>query len=188
MVGVIALFIFLFLIVVIVLLITGGIKESKARKKKMRDLGANHVFQALHVEGLGIYPNALCDIFHFDDRILIDSKPHKFEIRLEQLRAAVVKTEQELVEKGKSVVGRALIGTLLVPGLGTIVGGMSGIGTKKKTGKTNRYLIFNFIDSKGELAAVTFRNNFNVIKIHEFCEAVNKSVAPRPNDDGVIQL
>ncbi|MBY9087310.1 hypothetical protein KIH86_24300, partial [Paenibacillus sp. HN-1] len=82
----------------------------------------------------------------------------KFEIPLERMRAAVAITEQELIEKSKSVVGRALIGTIIVPGLGTIVGGMSGIGTKKKDGKKNHYLILNFIDSKGELAAVTFQD------------------------------
>jgi len=41
-------------------------------------------------------------------------------------------TEQEIIEKNKSVVGRAAIGTLLAGPVGALIGGMSGIGTKKK--------------------------------------------------------
>ena len=40
--------------------------------------------------------------------------------------------KKRIEEKGKSVVGRALVGTLIAGPLGTIVGGMSGLGTKKK--------------------------------------------------------
>lgn len=41
-------------------------------------------------------------------------------------------TEKEIAEKNKSVVGRAAVGALLGPA-GAIIGGMSGVGTKKKT-------------------------------------------------------
>src|SRR4051812_38331733 len=100
--------------------------------QKTKELGAIEGVYVTHVEGLGLAANAPCEVFRFDDRILIDAKSHKFEINFTKLRAAEVKSEQELVEKGKSVVGRAVLGTLLVPGLGTINGGMSGIGNKKK--------------------------------------------------------
>lgn len=83
------------------------------------------------MEGLGI-GSVECKIFRFSDRVLIDSGRQRFEIYLAQFRAAEVKSEQELIDKSKSVVGRAMIGTLIVPGLGTIVGGMSGIGNKRK--------------------------------------------------------
>lgn len=161
-------------------------KANKALMQKSVKMGARDAIKALHVEGLGLARNVPCEIFRFDDRILIEGQPHKFEIRLDKIRAAVVKNEQELVEKGKSVVGRALIGTLLVPGLGTIVGGMSGIGTKKKKGTNSQYLIINYLDAKGELAAVTFLNNFNIFKVNNFCAALNKSIVE--SEPAVIQL
>jgi hypothetical protein len=148
-------------------------------------LGAKDGLNVVHVEGLGMGSAAPCELFRFDDRILIDAKTHKFEIQLEKLRAAVVKSEQELIEKGKSVVGRAVLGTLLVPGLGKIVGGMTGIGSKKKKGKTHHYLIINYLDSKGDLSAVTFQDDFTLI-IKKFCNDLNKSISQASN--GVIQL
>lgn len=150
-------------------------KKAKEVKATMDQRGVKSYFTAHHVEGLGIGSNALCDIMQFEDRIQIESGESKFQIPLSNLRAAEVKTEQELLEKNKSVVGRALIGTLLVPGLGTIVGGMSGIGNKKKKGNTNTYFILNYTNSHGELAAVTFKNNFNAAGARTFSIEVNSA-------------
>lgn len=168
-------------------LIIFGIKKQKELKQKAADLGAKDFILATYVDGLGISPNTQCTLNRFDDRIQIDANNQKFEISIDKMRAAVVKDERELIEKGKSVVGRAIIGTLLVPGLGTIVGGMSGIGTKKKKGTLNHFLIFNYTDSKGELAAVTFLNNINLIKMNRFCSDINKSITVS-NSQEVIQL
>lgn len=150
-----------------------GIDKSKMLKEQIKESGALQGIYVTHVEGLGI-GSVECKVFRFNDRILIESNKHKFEIYLEQLRAAEAKSEKELIEKGKSVVGRAVIGTLLVPGLGTIVGGMSGIGNKKKKGKTSHYMIFNFIDAKGELSAVTFQD-IVAFGINDFCQNLNNS-------------
>ncbi|WP_025708038.1 hypothetical protein [Paenibacillus graminis] len=159
-----------------------GIEKSKKLKEEIAETGALQGIYVTHVEGLGI-GNVECKIFRFSDRVLIDSSKQKFEIYLDQLRAAEAKSEKELIEKGKSVVGRAVIGTLLVPGLGTIVGGMSGIGNKKKKGKTNHYMIFNFIDSKGELSAVTFQDVIS-FGINDFCKNINNS----PRESNVVRL
>lgn len=176
----------LIVIVIAVIFIRKSKKASDQLKAHMEEIGALDVFFAFHVEGLGIAPKEFCKIFRLEDKIFIESKNSKFEIGLERIRAAVVKNERELIEKGKSVVGRAVIGTLLVPGLGTIVGGMSGIGTKRKKGKVNTFFIVNYINSLGELTAVTFLNNFNLIRINKFCRDINKSL---PTSNGqVIQL
>lgn len=41
-------------------------------------------------------------------------------------------SETEIKEKNKSIVGRAIVGGILTGGFGAVVGGMTGIGTKKK--------------------------------------------------------
>jgi hypothetical protein len=174
-----------FLFVGCIVGIVFGVKKLNAQKKKASDLGARDYVLATYIDGLGIAQNTPCELYLFDDRILIDTKQQKFEIKLNKIRAAVVKSERELIEKGKSVVGRALIGTVLVPGLGTIVGGMSGIGTKKKKGALNHFLILNYTDSQGELAAVTFLNNINLIKMDRFCNGINKVVSQTSEGEAV---
>ena len=47
---------------------------------------------------------------------------------INKILSAVFASETEILEKDKSVIGRAAVGTLLLGPLGTIVGGMSGIG------------------------------------------------------------
>lgn len=186
MFGLIILLIIVIFVFSIIFGIAKAVKQGKNMKLKVKELGASHGVKVTHVEGLGLAVEAPCELFLFDDRVLIDAKSHKFEIRFDKLRAAVVKSEQELVEKGKSVVGRAVIGTLLVPGLGTIIGGMSGIGSKQKKGKTNHYLIFNFIDSKGDMTAITFQDTFT-LAIKKFCEDINNSLTQTSTGE-VIQL
>ncbi|WP_144940117.1 hypothetical protein [Paenibacillus sp. 32O-W] len=165
-----------------------SIASRSARKemdKKASDSGAISVFTAQHVEGLGLSSNTNCDLYLFDEKLVIDSGGRKFEIPISRLRAAEYKSEKELKEKSKSVVGRAVIGTLLVPGLGTIVGGMSGIGNKKVKGDTNFYLILNFVDSNGELSGVTFKNNLNTIRLNSFCTKINSQISSQ-NDTVVL--
>lgn len=54
-------------------------------------------------------------------------------------------TENELIKMDKSVIGRAVVGGLILGPLGAIIGGISGIGTKEKISEKN-YLIINFWD------------------------------------------
>jgi hypothetical protein len=157
-------------------------------KKKADSMGAEDAIFASYFDGLGLPSNVYSELFLFHDRLLIAvGNMQPYELKLSQVRAAVNRSEQEIVEKGKSVVGRALIGTLLVPGLGTIVGGMSGIGTKQKKGKENNYLIINYIDAQGDLKGITFINNLNIIAVHKFCEKINATISIN-NDGAPIQL
>ncbi len=164
------------------------ISSQNKFKQKIKQSGAETIITGLHIEGLGIGLKEMCYIYVFKDHIRIESfKKAKYDIKMEQIRAAEVKNEQELVQKNKSVVGRALVGNLIVPGLGAIVGGMSGVGTKTKKGKMNTYLILNFLNSKGELDAVTFQNNYNFIAIQKACKIINDSIV-KLNGEKVIEL
>ncbi|MGR6544848.1 hypothetical protein [Paenibacillus tundrae] len=171
------------LIVSIIVKLIVGTKKEMDLSTEVEKLGAKEGLFAVHVDGLGL-GSVECKIIRFDDRILIDANTHKFEIPLERVRAAVALTEQEIIQKNKSVVGRALIGTLIVPGLGTIVGGMSGVGTKQKKGKNNHYLILNYLDSNGQLVAVSFQDQVRFI-MNKFCKNVNNSI---PSNSDAIRL
>lgn len=174
--------------IVIVIAIVALVKRkgNQEMDRKKLNSGADAMITALHIEGIGLQNKASCDMYLFSDKIMIEHYGQKFEIPLDRMRAAEIKNEQEIYEKSKSVVGRALIGTLLVPGIGTIVGGMSGIGNKKTKGMPNTYLILNFISSNGELSGVTFLNNFDITRINKFCAAVNSQIRNNNSETKVL--
>lgn len=60
-------------------------------------------------------------------------------------------SQEELTKTDKSVIGRAVIGGLILGPLGAIVGGMSGIGNKEKL-KNKHYLVINYWDKKTKSA------------------------------------
>ena len=68
-----------------------------------------------------------------------------FHLSYQQIISMNYISHKELSTENKSVVGRAVVGGLLLGPLGAIVGGMSGIGTKTKT-LGNYYFAINFYD------------------------------------------
>lgn len=89
-------------------------------------------------------------------RNLRDLKAPLIRLPLEKLTHVWLETEQEYVEKNKSVIGRAAVGSLLGP-LGTIIGGMSGIGTKKRKG--DKWMILTIGYEDGEILFAQKKNN-----------------------------
>jgi len=161
-------------IVGIVVILVNQAKKNKKIRQEALDQGAYDGVVCHHIEGLGI-GNVPCKILAFDDTIQIESTVNNqlFKIPTERVRAFVTKSEQEFEELDRSVVGRAVIGTLLVPGLGTIIGGMSGLKSKKKKKQKSFYLIINYVDTSGELKGVTFQDDLNIIRLTSFTNVVN---------------
>lgn len=63
----------------------------------------------------------------------------------------------ELIQKPKSVIGRAVVGGVIFGGVGAIVGAASGTGTK--TGKkTHLYFIISYTSSDGEDKYIQFED------------------------------
>lgn len=164
------------------------IMSNNEKRKKAKAEGALDMLPCVHVSGLGIGEFTACDLLCFHDKIEIRELTSKrtFQIPIERLRALEIKSEQEFKELDRSVIGRALVGTLLVPGLGTIVGGMSGLKSKKK-GDLKTYLIINYIDKENQLQGVTFENSLNIIRMHNFIKGVNKYIS-ESNGPQMIEL
>jgi hypothetical protein len=95
-----------------------------------------------------------------DGRLMIEqrfSKNKPVYIPYSQVTNAGLVTEEEIIEKSKSVVGRAAAGTLLLGPLGAIIGGMSGIGTKTKQ-KSETYFVINYRpDGEDEQKIISFK-------------------------------
>jgi len=74
----------------------------------------------------------------------------------EQILAANCVTEKEIVQANKSVVGRALVGGVLLGSLGAIIGGASGIGNKNKD-EISYYIVINYKSQIGDLKVISFQ-------------------------------
>ncbi|WP_201723593.1 zinc ribbon domain-containing protein [Spirosoma sp. 209] len=70
-----------------------------------------------------------------------------FDIHNSQVISIKQTTKSELVNMDKSVIGRAVVGGLILGPLGAVVGGMSGIGSKQKV-QDKSYLVLNYWDTK----------------------------------------
>lgn len=71
----------------------------------------------------------------------------------DQITGAACVSETEVSETEKSVVGRAVVGGVLLGPLGAIVGGMSGVGSKKaETSRT--YFVINYATAGSSEPAV----------------------------------
>lgn len=91
----------------------------------------------------------------FQSRIADRNKiKHTAHLTVDKIKMARLISEKEIIEKQKSIGGRAIAGGLLLGPLGAIVGGMSGIGNKAKSKRVN-YVVFNYNDSD----VITFEVN-----------------------------
>ena len=97
-------------------------------------------------------------IYLYNDHILIKDILSKKDAHLSisQVKEVFYGTETEIIEKNKSVVGRAVIGSIISP-VGAVVGAISGVGTKKKK-VSHTYFIIKFISSEGMEDYVKFED------------------------------
>lgn len=79
----------------------------------------------------GFSKGYMYDVALYDDHLEITSmQKRKLLLNYDQITDVFYGFETELVEKPKSVIGRAAVGGILFGGVGAIVGAASGTGTK----------------------------------------------------------
>lgn len=127
------------------------------------NMGFFSQIQMKFVDGINAYKSGdivTLDIDEKNNEIIIKGFINRnapvIHLPLNKLTHVSLETEQEIIEKNKSVVGRAAVGTLIAGPLGAIVGGMSGIGTKKKKGKEKAILTIGY--TEGELVFIEDKN------------------------------
>ena len=81
-----------------------------------------------------------------------------FKVKLENVLDITVSTEKEIIEMNKSVVGRGAVGMIFGP-VGAILGGMSGIGTKKVVKKKDTLFVIAYKSKEGEIKNISFKVN-----------------------------
>lgn len=123
----------------------------------------------IYCEGIKFYPKYLevtTAIDYENKCITIMPKYSKAEptihIKFEQLIDCETVTNEMITEKGKSVIGRAIVGGILTGGIGAVVGGMSGIGSKKKVKKTYYFAINYKSLNDNEIKVLSFRMDLGI--------------------------
>ncbi|WP_300902232.1 hypothetical protein [uncultured Clostridium sp.] len=76
------------------------------------------------------------------------------KLKYSQILAVNVITEKEIIENNKSVVGRAVVGGVLLGPLGAIIAGMSGVGSKTKS-NNHYFMVINYKSSTGEIKVLS---------------------------------
>ena len=128
--------------------------------KKNKD--GNRSVNLVFVDGVASYSKGIAVELSMDDKeqcLAMKAKVFKdkpiIKLKYEQIIAANVVTEKEIIESDKSVVGRAVVGGVLLGPLGAIVGGMSGIGNKTKS-NTHYFMVINYKSNTEETKVLSF--------------------------------
>lgn len=110
----------------------------------------NLVCNFSHTDGIPTYSKDMAVSIEQNDgesRLEIKQRLSKIPptfLNYSQITTLDILSEKQITEKSKSVVGRAVVGGILLGPLGGIIGGMSGIGNKNKT-NTHFYFIINYV-------------------------------------------
>lgn len=129
------------------------------KKDKQGNLSVN----LMSVDGIPQIPQGMAIRLTLDDnnnRLIIElrigNKPPVY-LDYNQIVNAGLVTDRDVIEKNKSVIGRAAIGGLLIGPLGAIIGGISGTGNKKTTIGKN-YIVINYRPSQSpdDIKAISF--------------------------------
>lgn len=100
-------------------------------------------------------------------------------LRFEQITGFDVVKDKDIIEKSKSVAGRAVLGGVLLGPLGAIVGGMTGIGNKQKSVSHN-YMVINYKSLEEEIKVIIFEVvgiNSNLVNfIEELGPKISKNI------------
>lgn len=99
------------------------------------------------------------DLALFEEHLEISSPilKNKVSLNYSQITDVFYGHSGALIDKQKSVIGRAMVGGLLFGNAGAIVGGMTGMGTKKVR-DSRLYLIISYISSENEERFIQFED------------------------------
>ena len=118
----------------------------------------NIALNVSYIDGIKGYFKSQAVQLSLDNELIIKPRIGKspvVHLNYDQINNVEIISEKDIIEKQKSVVGRAVVGELLLGPLGAIVGGMSGIGDKSKS-ETHYYLVINYISKDNTTEALSF--------------------------------
>jgi hypothetical protein len=123
-------------------------------------------------EGLQSIPKGMpVEVTLWEDELTIKqnfSKKEPSHLKYSQIINAGVVREEEIIEKSKSVLGRAAVGGLLLGPVGAIVGSISGTGKKEKVQRKAYYIINYKSFNDDETKVLSFQLTGNTLGLAKF--------------------
>ena len=121
-----------------------------------------------HIETKGF--DLVKEVSFDDEYLILKQKLNKsapvIKLKLDKIVGLLETTDSEIKVKGKSVLGRAVLGGVLLGPVGAIVGGVSGTTDKVKE-ELKFLLVINYLDSNSETQALVLEQlpgRFNLSK------------------------
>lgn len=105
-------------------------------------------------------------------------------LKYSQISRVGIVNENEIIEKDKSVLGRSIVGGLLLGPLGAVVGAIDGVGTKKKVNSNKKYVVFNYISRDNEEKSLPVEIVGATLGLSKFLEKLNEVCPNLENDFG----
>lgn len=150
-------------------------KESKSKKIKI-------VAKLYHLEGIPkmkdgqktmVELNPKDNKLYIEERLVGKHRNNATVLDMDKFKYVESTTVSEIQEKDKSIIGRAIVGGLVGP-VGAVIGGLSGLGSKKKEINNNIMIIgyksneerkqISFMDGKGTM---NYKFLYNELKKYE---------------------
>ena len=126
--------------------------------------------------------NESCDVAVYPDRIEITGflSKRKAVLPMERVTDVYWGVETEIQKQNKSPIARAVIGGLLVPGAGAVVGAISGMGTKdKKVRRTMFILSYTSADGQEKFLQFEDSRHYKGFKVYsKIVELMPKTEQP----------
>ncbi|TGE39454.1 hypothetical protein E4K67_00085 [Desulfosporosinus fructosivorans] len=127
------------------------LKVQKQQKQLKEERGIIVDSSLIHVEGLPIAEKTSCYVYVTANSLVVEGGGITFNLDLDQIRAAEVKTDVEIANIVYSSAAQGIVGELISGQTGLAIG--LRVRSKEKRSYTY-YLIINYIDSSGKIASL----------------------------------
>ncbi|MHB9920620.1 hypothetical protein [Clostridium botulinum] len=135
-----------------------------------------------YIDGIDRYIKNTAVSLNLDDKkecLVIKASKNNYpvvNINFDKLVAIDIIHEKDIIETNKSSVGRAMVGGVLLGSLGAVIGGISGVGTKKSS-KLRTFLVINYKSKDEEIKVISFEIENITMNMPKFINKLRENVS-----------
>ncbi|HDK7158912.1 TPA: hypothetical protein PTV68_002041 [Clostridium botulinum] len=143
----------------------------------------------IYIDGIDRYIKRTTVSLSLDDKkrcLVIKASKGNYpvvNISFEKLVAVDIIHERDIIETNKNSVGRAMAGGILLGPLGAIIGGISGVGSKKNS-ELRTFLVINYKSKDEEIKVISFEIKNITLSMPKFINKLRENI-PINNDEEI---